>query len=519
MTQSVPEPRSFALVALAGLACAAGLLRRTRVAPAPCVALLLAATAAMLLPAQHAAAAVVTWGPATAISTGPGNSSDVVFGDVVEAFTATTPNSPQAGMNVTVNGVTFVATSSLLPTSLLATNDFSTTTNGGDPEYDQLVSTLSYGGGGDPFTITLGDGDGDTSVLGSGLLTVGKQYQIQLWFVDSRNTRVMQFGDGNGNTVDLDDQFAIGAFIADATTQDITLDAVGFGNAHFTAYVTTGELELPTVTVNTLTGAVVLSNPTSKTFDMDLYRLSGPAGSLNPAGWNSLEDATPNQGQDLAEFPRGDGQGNGWEVLGTPGSTSLAEAFLGGSSELGIGDSISLGNAFDTQGPGANALSFEFRSPTGLVLNANIEYVSTQVAGDYNGNGLVDAADYTVWRDSLGATGAGLAADGDGNNVVNQLDYTYWKSRFSNTAALGGVDAAPVPEPAAATLALIGLAGAMGLTRRRRKGPRTRTPGLDATTFVAANVTSKVPTWVLWPGNVNKDGAVNSGDVALFVAG
>ena len=33
--------------------------------------------------------------------------------------------------------------------------------------------------------------------------------------------------------------------------------------------------------------------------------------------------------------------------------------------------------------------------------------------GDYNANGVVDAADYTVWRDSLGQTGMGLAADGD----------------------------------------------------------------------------------------------------------
>ena len=30
---------------------------------------------------------------------------------------------------------------------------------------------------------------------------------------------------------------------------------------------------------------------------------------------------------------------------------------------------------------------------------------SAGVDGDYNGNGVVDAADYTVWRDSLGQTG------------------------------------------------------------------------------------------------------------------
>ena len=36
--------------------------------------------------------------------------------------------------------------------------------------------------------------------------------------------------------------------------------------------------------------------------------------------------------------------------------------------------------------------------------------------GDYNVDGTVDAADFTVWRDSFGASGRRqLAADGDGD--------------------------------------------------------------------------------------------------------
>ena len=37
--------------------------------------------------------------------------------------------------------------------------------------------------------------------------------------------------------------------------------------------------------------------------------------------------------------------------------------------------------------------------------------------GDYNQNGFVDAADYVVWRDTLGQMGAGLAADGNNNGA------------------------------------------------------------------------------------------------------
>lgn len=76
------------------------------------------------------------------------------------------------------------------------------------------------------------------------------------------------------------------------------------------------------------------------------------------------------------------------------------------------------------------------------------------VAGDYNGNGIVDAADYTVWRDMLGQTGTALAADGAGptggpDGVVDQFDYDFWKIHFGSTATTGSVSVATeVPEMA-----------------------------------------------------------------------
>src|SRR5690606_32804211 len=51
------------------------------------------------------------------------------------------------------------------------------------------------------------------------------------------------------------------------------------------------------------------------------------------------------------------------------------------------------------------------------------------IAGDYNGDGVVDAGDYSVWRDTLGST-VNLAADGDGNGMVNQLDYNLWAANY-----------------------------------------------------------------------------------------
>ena len=90
--------------------------------------------------------------------------------------------------------------------------------------------------------------------------------------------------------------------------------------------------------------------------------------------------------------------------------------------------------------------------------------------GDYSHNGVVDLPDYTVWRNSLGQTGPGLAADGNGDNMVDAADYAHWKSNFGTiTAGAGsnaGSSAVGVPEPA--TLAFLVLGGIIGFFRRRR---------------------------------------------------
>jgi hypothetical protein len=96
------------------------------------------------------------------------------------------------------------------------------------------------------------------------------------------------------------------------------------------------------------------------------------------------------------------------------------------------------------------------------LLTANI----VAVPGDYNQNGVVDAADYVIYRNSLGQVGAGLPADGNGNGSIETGDYTFWRARFGNTSGAGsGAVSQAVPEPSAWVLALFGLLVAAG-TRR-----------------------------------------------------
>ncbi|MEN1679858.1 MAG: dockerin type I domain-containing protein [Planctomycetota bacterium] len=71
-------------------------------------------------------------------------------------------------------------------------------------------------------------------------------------------------------------------------------------------------------------------------------------------------------------------------------------------------------------------------------------YFAPALAGDFNTDGIVDAADYTVWRDSLNATGSGLAADANLDGTVDVLDYALWSTNFG---AVLPTNAAAVPEP------------------------------------------------------------------------
>lgn len=81
--------------------------------------------------------------------------------------------------------------------------------------------------------------------------------------------------------------------------------------------------------------------------------------------------------------------------------------------------------------------------------------------GDFNDDGSIDAADYTVWRDRVGTPADTLPNDLDGG-VVGAAQYETWATNYGRTAISEG---ASVPEPGAAGLALAFLA--IGALRRR----------------------------------------------------
>lgn len=107
---------------------------------------------------------------------------------------------------------------------------------------------------------------------------------------------------------------------------------------------------------------------------------------------------------------------------------------------------------------GATGATFSnFFSTTGTTGSDNYTLTSLipgGVTGDYNGNGVVDAADYVLWRNDPGSHGGAPGG------------YNTWRANFGNHAGTGsGLGASAVPEPTSLVLFLMGWA-AVGVRRR-----------------------------------------------------
>ncbi len=100
--------------------------------------------------------------------------------------------------------------------------------------------------------------------------------------------------------------------------------------------------------------------------------------------------------------------------------------------------------------------------PTGArgLVDMFVAKIAQSLHGDFNSDGVVDAADYTVWRDNYGATGLEpyAAGDGTGDGNITTEDYDVWRSQYGMTLIdLGSSPASSltVPEPSPFALLLI----------------------------------------------------------------
>jgi hypothetical protein len=242
---------------------------------------------------------------------------------------------------------------------------------------------------------------------------------------------------------------------------DLSNDNVLIDRFYLTDESPVPPLDKLTLEVNTTFNTLSLVNDTAATFDIDWYRITSSDDSLNFGTWNSLSD------QHVDEV-----LGLGWDEAGGSDDGVLSESFLTGSSVFNMNDSESLGNAFKNGGT-LSGLLFQYRdAASGNIFTGNI--VETMggggLLGDYNGNDVVDAADYTAWRDALTAGSTTLLNDPTPGSVT-ESDFTYWRAHFGEVLGSGagaGAGAAAVPEPSSLLLACLGSLMACVLTLQKR---------------------------------------------------
>ncbi|MEX2170744.1 MAG: PEP-CTERM sorting domain-containing protein [Pirellulales bacterium] len=177
--------------------------------------------------------------------------------------------------------------------------------------------------------------------------------------------------------------------------------------------------------------------PIPNQFVIDESNIFGPSTGFSR---NSHLALFTRAGETGGEFGHAFQRSEAWDIsydmkIETPNPTPRKEAGFFFQSPNGESMFIASSNAGHfTDGPGEIATVFprvipeyNFSSSGGLL-------------GDYSSNQAIDAADYTIWRDTLGSDTdfhANGNNEGASEDFIDMADYDTWKAGFGKTAASG----------------------------------------------------------------------------------
>ena len=151
-----------------------------------------------------------------------------------------------------------------------------------------------------------------------------------------------------------------------------------------------------------------------------------------------------------------------WAITGVSFPQDLAEAPDGNGFLAGIlGFTNGSGNISRYAFNGTFLNTFAVPSEDGFTEATAFVVVPTPLIGDFNEDGIVDAADYVVWRK---ASPTDTLPNDDTPGAVDASDFDDWRANFgkSEPASSAALGAEPVPEPAGVLLLFIAiLAGSM----------------------------------------------------------
>jgi hypothetical protein len=217
------------------------------------------------------------------------------------------------------------------------------------------------------------------------------------------------------------------------------------------------------------TGEVRLLNRSAVPAPFTYYSITSASGALDGSNevWRSVAEYYDQSGSGLID------PAHEWFKLAAQ-STELTEGvFTGPGGSLPATRAVSLGTIWNPLASPFPDLSFDVLDPFGQPIGVTLELA---IAGDYTGDGVVDQADYVLWRRDFGST-TSLLADGNLNGVVDTGDFLIWRQNYGSVVPLPPYVAVPgsgslaalnaVPEPGAAAMAIAGVAF-LTLGARRR---------------------------------------------------
>ena len=220
------------------------------------------------------------------------------------------------------------------------------------------------------------------------------------------------------------------------------------------------------------TGEVRLLNDNPNPFSFTFYSLESASGALNGADgvWTSISDTYDFSGNGFISTSI-----NEWIELAS-GPTELTEAaFPDTSGTLPAFRAVSFGRIWDPNAvPGHDVLA-QFVQANGM--DAVVSIVEAIDGNYFEGDHEVNDLDYDVWKGSFGETSA-YFADGNLDGIVDAADYTVWRDNVglslpgsgdgASGAVGGGLSAVAAPEPSALIL-FIAVGGWLSLRARRLK--------------------------------------------------
>lgn len=217
-----------------------------------------------------------------------------------------------------------------------------------------------------------------------------------------------------------------------------------------------------------------------------LGNLTNNGGVFSPGNSPAASKVVGNYDQNVGKLQieiGGAAAGSQYDSLTVTGTAELADTL---GVQLINGYSPTAGSAFQVLSAGAGVQgSFSTTMLPALSpgLFWNVMYGANSVVlavaptnslnyipGDFNQDGSVDAADYTMWRDRQGT--ASSLGDANFDGLVTIADYNLWRSNFGySLTGMGHAALAQVPEPG--TALMFGIGAVLIVARQARRMDRS----------------------------------------------